>query len=63
MIINARLERRLSIAATALLTAAVFVMPAKTRVYTSVPQVNAFSVADASPVARLYPNQGPAKPR
>ena len=31
MIINSRMERRLSIAATALLTAAIFVMPIKTR--------------------------------
>ena len=34
MIINSRMERRLSIAATALLTAAIFVMPIKTHAIT-----------------------------
>jgi hypothetical protein len=33
MIISSRMERRLSIAATALLTAAIFVMPIKTRTF------------------------------
>jgi hypothetical protein len=33
MIINSRMERRLSIAATAVLTAAIFVMPISTRAF------------------------------
>ena len=55
MIINARLERRLSIAATALLTAAIFVMPATTRAFIDASKSAAYvNVADATPVARLF---------
>ena len=37
MIITSRMERRLSIAATALLTAAIFVLPIKTRAFNETP--------------------------
>ncbi|UXN65640.1 hypothetical protein N8E89_08615 [Phyllobacterium sp. A18/5-2] len=56
MIINSRMERRLSIAATALLTAAIFVMPIKTHAITETRLAPAsyVTVADATPVKLLH---------
>lgn len=56
MIINSRMERRLSIAATALLTAAVFVMPIKTHARTDVRVESAsyMELADATPMTLLF---------
>lgn len=52
MIISARRERQLSIAATVLLTAAIFVMPVKTRTFdgSSVNLVEYIKTADATPL-------------
>jgi hypothetical protein len=52
MIINSRTERRLSIVATALLTAAIFVMPIKTHALTEtrLAPVSYIKLADATPV-------------
>jgi len=61
MFINARLERRLSIAATALLTAAIFVMPAKTRAYIGISNTASY-VADATPVAKFDIKRSVARP-
>lgn len=51
MIINSRMERRLAIAATALLTAAIFVMPISTHTPTSAllgPAASYLKMADAA---------------
>ncbi|WP_271895522.1 hypothetical protein [Candidatus Phyllobacterium onerii] len=55
MIITSRMERRLSIAATALLTAAIFVMPIKTRTFKDAHNnpANYTRLADATPVKML----------
>lgn len=56
MIISSRMERRLSIAATALLTAAIFVTPIKTRVFNDA-RTNPASYtrfADATPMKVLF---------
>ncbi len=52
MIISSRRERQLSVAATALLTAAIFVMPIKTQKAdtTSAELTNYVKIADATPV-------------
>ncbi|MGH6862002.1 MAG: hypothetical protein ACRECY_17265 [Phyllobacterium sp.] len=52
MIISSRLERRLSIVATALLTAAIFVMPVKTRATDGARfhRTAYVEIADATPV-------------
>jgi hypothetical protein len=56
MIINSRMERRLSIAATALLTAAIFVMPITTRALDNAraERANFTTVADATPIKQLF---------
>ena len=56
MIISSRMERRLSIAATALLTAAIFVMPIKTRTFDNVriDQGSYTRLADATPMKVLF---------
>ncbi|MEK1851680.1 MAG: hypothetical protein AAAC48_07265 [Phyllobacterium sp.] len=56
MIINSRMERRLSIAATAVLTAAIFVMPISTRAFHDAEgeRANFATVADAAPVKQLF---------
>jgi hypothetical protein len=55
MIITSRMERRLSIAATALLTAAIFVLPNKTRAFNDARTnpANYTRLADATPVKML----------
>jgi hypothetical protein len=55
MIISSRMERRLSIAATALVTAAIFVMPIKTRTFNDAQTnpANYTRLADATPVKVL----------
>ncbi|WP_027230613.1 hypothetical protein [Phyllobacterium sp. UNC302MFCol5.2] len=64
MIISSRLERRLSITATALLTAAAFAMPIKTRTFTeSRPSANYVNVAEAGTSDRTYRDHGRARPR
>jgi hypothetical protein len=56
MIINSRMERRLSIAATALLTAAIFVLPIKTHALTDATAQPAsyMKLADATPMKLLF---------
>ncbi|WP_157929548.1 hypothetical protein [Phyllobacterium zundukense] len=54
MIINSRMERRLSIAATALLTAAIFVMPIKTQALTDAQPAGYMKIADATPMKLLF---------
>ncbi|MEK1890841.1 MAG: hypothetical protein AAAB35_25415 [Phyllobacterium sp.] len=64
MIINSRLERRLSIAATALLTAAVFVVPIKTRTFTETRSTAGYvNVAEAGTVEGTYRSHSTARPR
>ena len=55
MIITSRMERRLSIAATALLTAAIFIMPIKSRTFNDAQTnpANYTRLADATPVKML----------
>ncbi len=56
MIISSRMERRLSITATAFLTAAIFVMPIKTRIFDDA-RTNGTAYtrfADATPVKVLF---------
>ncbi len=56
MIINSRMERRLSIAATALLTAAIFVMPIKTHAPSHTllePAASYLKLADAASTSLL----------
>lgn len=52
MIISSRMERQLSIAATALLTAAIFVMPIKTRTLIDARDHSTITIelADATPL-------------
>ncbi len=64
MFINSRMERRLSIAATALLTAAIFVMPVKPRGYSDARATIAsyVKIADASPEDGVYRNHSKPRP-